>query len=179
MSILKKTPTSVLWLLEDNKSAAENLRQEAKIRGVEPHRLVFAERMPMAQHFARHKCADLFLDTLPCNAHTTASDALWAGLPVLTRMGESFASRVAASLLNAIGLSELITTSAADYERMAIGLAQNPAKLISIKRKLSDNRLTMPLFNSELYAKHLEAAYIAMHERYRSGLPAAHIRINP
>ena len=117
MNILKKTPTSVLWLLENNKHVAENLRQEAQVRGVEPNRLVFAGRMPMAQHLARHKCADLFLDTLPCNAHTTASDALWAGLPVLTRMGESFASRVAASLLNAIGLPELITTSAIDYER--------------------------------------------------------------
>ncbi len=117
MDILKKTPTSVLWLLEDNKHAAENLRQEAQVRGVEPDRLIFAERMPMAQHLARHKCADLFLDTLPCNAHTTASDALWAGLPVLTRMGESFASRVAASLLNAIGLPELITNSAIEYER--------------------------------------------------------------
>ena len=117
MNILKRTPTSVLWLLEDNKHVAENLRREAQVRGVKPDRLIFAGRMPMAQHLARHKCADLFLDTLPCNAHTTASDALWAGLPVLTRMGESFASRVAASLLNAIGLPELITTSAIEYER--------------------------------------------------------------
>jgi protein O-GlcNAc transferase len=179
MDVLKRTPTSVFWLLEDNKHAAENLRREAQVRGVEPDRLIFAGRMPMAQHLARHKCADLFLDTLPYNAHTTASDALWAGLPVLTRMGESFASRVAASLLNAIGLPELITTSAAEYERMAIDLAQNPVKLAAIKQKLSDNRLTMPLFDSQLYAKHLEAAYTAMHERYQSGLPAAPIRINP
>ncbi len=179
MNILKKTPASVLWLFEKNKFAAENLRREAEIRGVEPDRLVFAGQMPLAQHLARHKCADLFLDTLPCNAHTTASDALWAGLPVLTRVGESFASRVAASLLNAVGLPELITTSAVDYERMAIDLAQSPVKLASIKRKLSDNRLTMPLFDSELYAKHLEAAYVAIHDRYRSGLPAAHIHVKP
>jgi protein O-GlcNAc transferase len=179
MDVLKRTPTSVLWLLEDNKHVAENLRREAQVRGVKPDRLIFARRMPMAQHLARHKCADLFLDTLPCNAHTTASDALWAGLPVLTRMGESFASRVAASLLNAIGLPELIANSAIEYERLAIDLAQYPAKLAAIKQKLSDNQLTMPLFDSQLYAKHLEAAYIAMHERYRSGLPAAHIRIDP
>ena len=126
MDVLKRTPTSVLWLLEDNKHVAENLRREAQVRGVKPDRLIFAGRMPMAQHLARHKCADLFLDTLPCNAHTTASDALWAGLPVLTRMGESFASRVAASLLNAIGLPELITTSAIEYERLAIDMAQIP-----------------------------------------------------
>ena len=155
MNILKRTPNSVLWLLEDNKHAAENLRREAQVRGVKPHRLIFAVRMPMAQHLARHKCADLFLDTLPCNAHTTASDALWAGLPVLTRMGESFASRVAASLLNAIGLPELITNSAIEYERLAIDLAQNPGKLDSIKGKLSDNQLTFPLIRLRSFMRNI------------------------
>ena len=133
----------------------------------------------MPEHIARHQCADLFLDTLPYNAHTTASDALWGGLPALTLMGETFAGRVAASLLNAIGLPELITASVIEYERMAIELARNPAKLLSIRKKLSNNRLATPLFDAKLYTKHLEAAFSAMHERYQADLPPAHIHVNP
>jgi predicted O-linked N-acetylglucosamine transferase (SPINDLY family) len=124
-----------------------------------------------ADHLARHRVADLFLDTLPYNAHTTASDALWAGLPVLTQMGETFAGRVAASLLNAIALPELITTSPQAYEKLAIELAANRERLIAIKSKLANNRLTTPLFNTRQFTIHIEAAYAAMYERYQSGLP--------
>ena len=151
MRILKQVDGSVLWLFEDNAKAASNLRKEAEIRGVHPERLIFAKRMPPSDHLARHRFADLFLDTLPYNAHTTASDALWAGLPVLTRIGETFAGRVAASLLNAIGLTELITSTPQAYEALAIELATNPEKLAAIKRKLANNRLTTPLFDTKLF----------------------------
>jgi predicted O-linked N-acetylglucosamine transferase (SPINDLY family) len=130
MTILKATGNSVLWLNSTNEFAEANLRQEAERSGVSPHRLIFASRVPdMADYLARQRQADLFLDTWPYNAHTTASDALWAGLPVLTRIGETFASRVAASLLQAIGLTELITISSEAYERLAIELANNPGRL--------------------------------------------------
>jgi predicted O-linked N-acetylglucosamine transferase (SPINDLY family) len=126
---------------------------------------------------ARHRQADLFLDTSPYNAHTTASDALWAGLPVLTLMGQSFASRVAASLLNAIGLPELITNTQEEYEALAIELALNPKKLAGIKLKLANNRLTTPLFDTPLFTKNLEAAYIKMYEQYHAGFKPEHITI--
>ena len=174
MRILKQIEGSVLWLLHDNASAARNLRAEAVARGVSPDRLVFAERLPLPEHLARHQLADLFLDTLPCNAHTTASDALWAGLPVLTCLGETFAGRVAASLLSAIGLPELVTTEDA-YEDMAIDLARHPEKLTLIKRTLAANRLTAPLFDTARFTGHIEAAYTAMHERHQAGLPPDHI----
>ena len=174
MRILRQVDGSVLWLLEDNASAVRNLRTEAVARGVSADRLVFAERMPLSEHLARHRLADLLLDTLPCNAHTTASDALWAGLPVLTCLGETFAGRVAASLLNAIGLPELVTTPES-YERTAIDFARNPDKLAAVKRKLSANRLTAPLFDTALTTRHIEAAYTAMHERHLAGLAPDHI----
>ena len=148
LRILKQVEGSVLWLLEDNATAATNLRKEAEARDVNAERLIFAQRMPLPEHLARHRCADLFIDTLPYNAHTTASDALWAGLPVLTCLGETFAGRVAASLLHAIYLPELRTTTLEDYERLAVELATNPEKLAKIKRKLADNRLTTPLFDT-------------------------------
>jgi len=175
MRVLKQVEGSVLWLLEDNPSAASNLRKEAQQRGVDPQRLVFAKRMPLPEHLARHRAADLFIDTLPCNAHTTASDALWAGLPVLTCTGEAFASRVAASLLSAIDLPELITTMQQDYEALAIELATNPDRLKAIRQKLQDNRLTTPLFDTELFTKHIEDAYTQMFERYQADLPPEHI----
>ncbi len=178
MRILTQVEGSVLWLLKDNERAATNLKREADLRGVNPDRLVFAPRMTaLADHLARHRLADLFLDALPYNAHTTASDALWAGLPVLTQIGETFAGRVAASLLNAINVPELITTTRDDYEALALELATNPAKLAGIKRKLADNRLTTPLFDSQLFRKHIEAAYIAMYERYQADLPPDHIDV--
>ena len=149
----------------------------AALKGVDPDRLVFAKRLDLSEHLARQKVADLFLDTLPYGAHTTASDALWAGLPVLTCMGESFASRVAASLLNAIGLPELITSTQSQYEALAIELANNPVKLKSIKNKLDTNRLLMPLFDTTLFSKHLESAYKRMFERYEADLMPDHIFI--
>jgi predicted O-linked N-acetylglucosamine transferase (SPINDLY family) len=177
MRMLQQVEGSVLWLLEDNARAASNLRKEAVARGVNAERLIFAKRLPLAEHLARHRLADLFLDTLPCNAHTTASDALWAGLPVLTCRGETFAGRVAASLLHAIALPELIATTLAAYEQMAIDLARHPEKLTAIKRRLAENRLTTPLFDTKLFTQHIEAAYMAMYERHRAGLPPDHIAI--
>ncbi len=179
MRILKRVDGAVLWLLEDNPEVVANLRQEAGRREVDPDRLVFAQRLPLAEHLARHRAADLFLDTLPYNAHTTASDALWAGVPVLTRMGASFASRVAASLLHAMGLPELITTSQADYEALAIDLAGHPQRLAGLRQALARNRRTAPLFDTPLFARHLEAAYRAMHERYLANLPPEHIHVPP
>jgi predicted O-linked N-acetylglucosamine transferase (SPINDLY family) len=131
----------------------------------------------LAEHLARHRLADLFLDTFPCNAHTTASDALWAGLPVLTRMGEVFASRVAASLLNAVDLPELATTTEAAYEALAVELALNPERRLEIGERLRQNRLTAPLFDVSSSTRHLEAAYNAMYERYLAGLLPEHIQI--
>jgi predicted O-linked N-acetylglucosamine transferase (SPINDLY family) len=177
MRLLKRVEGSVLWLLEDNPTAASNLRKEAVRRGVSEERLIFAPRLPLPEHLARHQLADLFLDTLPCNAHTTASDALWAGLPVLTCVGEAFASRVAASLLTAIRLPELITESLDAYEALALEIAFNPGKLAALKRKLAANRLTTPLFDTELFTKHIEAAYTAMYERYQADLMPEHIYV--
>ena len=177
MRILAKVDDSVLWLLADNSRAASNLRAEASARGVAANRLVFASRLPPADHLARHKLADLFLDTLPCNAHTTASDALWAGLPVLTCEGGAFAGRVAASLLNAIELPELIAPDLASYEETAIALAQDPARLSMLARRLQTNRARTALFDTVLFARHLEAAYETMYERSRSGLKPAHFEV--
>jgi protein O-GlcNAc transferase len=175
--ILKNVQGSVLWLLQDNSWAVENLKKEVEKQGVSCDRLIFAERLPLPEHLARHYQADLFLDTLPYNAHTTASDALWAGLPVLTMMGQTFPGRVAASLLNAIGLPELITNTQEQYETLAIELARNPKKLEDIKVRLFHNRKTAPLFDSPLFAKNIEAAYIQMYERYRADLVPEHITI--
>ncbi len=177
MRVLKATGGSVLWLLEDNPTAARNLRKEAQIRGVDPERLVFAARMKLDEHLARHRVADLFIDTLPCNAHTTASDALWAGLPVLTQMGQSFAARVAASLLNAMDLPELITNTREEYEARAIELANNPFRLSEIKKKLEQNRETSPLFNGKLFARHIESAYAEIHRRHLSKEKPDHIYV--
>jgi predicted O-linked N-acetylglucosamine transferase (SPINDLY family) len=170
MRILKAADHSVLWLLDDNAASSSNLRKEAASRGVDGSRIVFAPRVPPHEHLARQKLADLFLDTLPYNAHTTASDALWAELPLLTQVGSTFAGRVAASLLNAIQLPELITRSNEEYEYRAIELARNPTMLNAVKDKLKRNRLTTPLFDTPLFARHLEAAYAAMYQRYQSGL---------
>lgn len=178
MRILQRVGGSVLWLSAASPLANGNLCKEASNRGIDPVRLIFAERMPsLAEHFARHRMADLFLDTFPYNAHSTAGDALWAGLPVLTCMGDSFASRVAASLLNAIELPELITATHADYEALAVELADNPEKLSRIRQKLENNRLATALFDTPLYARHIEAAYAAMYERHQDGLPPENIHI--
>ena len=178
MGIIKNVKGSVLWLLEISEPATCNLRMEAKARGIDPDRLVFAKKLPAPDHLARHRLADLSLDTLPYNAHTTASDALWAGLPVLTQIGESFAGRVAASLLNAIGLHELIATTTRQYEEIAIELAINPEKLAAIKTKLANNRLSTPLFDTQLFTRHIENAYEAMYERHRMRMPPDHIYVS-
>jgi len=177
MRILSAVPSSVLFLFADNKWAEDNLKKEAENRGVNPTRLVFGARINRSEYLARYRVADLFLDTLPYNAGTTASDALWAGLPVLTCVGESFAGRVAASLLNAIELPELVTTSQAQYEATAIDLATNFTKLKAIKDKLQRNRLTTPLFDTNSFTKHIEAAYTQMYERYQNNLLPNHIYI--
>jgi predicted O-linked N-acetylglucosamine transferase (SPINDLY family) len=177
MRILKQVEGSVLWLLEDNATAASNLRNEAVARGVNAERVIFAKRMPLSDHLARHRLADLFLDTLPCNAHTTASDALWSGLPVLTCLGETFAGRVSASLLQAIHLPELITTTLEAYEKTAVDLATHAEKLAGIKRKLAEHRLTTPLFDTKSFTAHIEAAYTAMYQRHQAGLPPDHIAV--
>jgi predicted O-linked N-acetylglucosamine transferase (SPINDLY family) len=163
--ILQSVEGSVLWLFEDNETAATNLRKEAQKRGLAPERLVFAPKMELSEHLARHKLADLFIDTLPCNAHTTASDALWAGLPVLTCMGESFASRVAASLLHAIEMPELITSSLTEYEKLAVALGNEPQRIQALKQKLENNKLTTPLFDSSLFTKNIENLYTQMSQR--------------
>ncbi len=175
MKILKSVDDSVLWLLQDNHWVVDNLKREAYKHGVEESRLVFAERMDPAEHLARHQKADIFLDTFPYNAHTTGSDALWAGLPILTLMGKTFASRVAASLLNAVGLPEMITSSVEEYESLAIDLALNPNKLSKIKSQLAENRLSLPLFDTPLFAKNIEEAYSKMYERYQENLKPDHI----
>jgi predicted O-linked N-acetylglucosamine transferase (SPINDLY family) len=175
MRILRQVEDGVLWLVASDKAVEKNLRMEAAARGVDGGRLVFAPRIPYSEHLARLSLANLFLDTAPFNAGTTASDALWAGLPILTRVGDSFAGRMAASLLNAIGLPELITTTLEAYEQMAVDLAAHPEKLMIIKRKLAENRLTTPLFDTKFFTKHIEAAYITMYERYHAGLQPDHI----
>ena len=171
MRLLNKVDGSVLWLFKSNKWAEENLKREAEIRGVDPSRLVFATKLPPAEHLARLRLADLFLDTFNVNAHTTASDALWAGLPLVTKLGKGFAARVGGSLLNAIGLSELITENEADYEALILDLATTPSKLSNYKKRLNDNRISKPLFDTRGYTKHLETGYQLAYQRYFDGKP--------
>jgi len=177
MCVLGLVEGSVLWLLEDNPWAAGNLRKEAVRRGISPDRLVFARPVSVPEHLARQSLADLFLDTLPYNAHTTASDALWVGLPLLTRTGESFASRVGASLLRAVGLPELVTATAQEFEQLAVELALNPERYQNLRQRLRQNRLHAPLFDCQTFTLHLEDAYSAIYDRYQAGLPPEHIQI--
>jgi protein O-GlcNAc transferase len=178
MRILIRVPDSVLWLSQSSETVVDNLRREASRRGVDAERLIFAKRMPSpADHLARHRAADLFLDTLPYNAHATAIDALWAGLPVLTLPGAGFASRVAASLLNAVLLPELIANSVGSYEAMAVHMAENPQHLTAMKEKLARNRLGSHLFDTPSFVKHLENGYGKMLERLYAGLPPEHIHV--
>ena len=162
MRLLRSIPGSVLWLLEANGLVKANLRSEAGKRGVDPGRLIFAPVVPSAEHLGRHRHADLFLDTLPCNAHTTASDALWAGLPVLTCSGDTFAGRVAGSLLMAVGLPELVTGSLEEYEQTALALARAPQRLIALRQKLENNRDASSLFDLPKCTANIEAAYARM-----------------
>ena len=178
MRILKAVEDSVLWLSEGNSSVVNNLIKEAKKNGVDENRLIFASRLDsMKDHLNRIKQADLFIDTLPYNAHATSSDALRMGLPVLTCVGNSFASRVAASLLNAVNLPELITTTQEQYESLAIQLATHPEKLKTIKDKLVNNLPTTPLYDTPLFTRHLESAYLTMYDRYQQGLDPDYIYV--
>jgi protein O-GlcNAc transferase len=173
MRLLNQVEGSVLWLLEGSAAAVRNLRQNAAVRGVDQDRLVFAPRMRLDDHLARQRLAGLVLDTLPYNAHTTASDALWAGVPVVTCLGSTFVGRVAASLLNAVGLPELITGALAEYETLALQLARDPGLLTTLKAKLARNRQTFPLFDTDRLRRHIESAYQTMWERCQEGLPPA------
>jgi len=179
MRILRQVEDSVLFLHADNVTAQRNLRKEAVAKGVAADRLVFGERLPVPEYLARYRTADLYLDTLPYNAGTTASDALWAGLPVLTRMGESFAARVAASLLNDVGLPELVTSTQEQYEATAIELASNPGRLAEFKDRLHRKRLEMPLFDTKRFTGDLENAYTQIYERYQADLSPDHIYVAP
>ncbi|MDQ7988903.1 MAG: acetylglucosamine transferase [Candidatus Dactylopiibacterium sp.] len=177
MRLLAQTPASVLWLLEDNPDAARNLRAHATAAGIAAERLVFARRTTMPAHLARQRRADLFLDTFHYNAHTTASDALWVGLPVLTCAGASFPARVAASLLHATDLPELVTTSPEAYAALALQLAHAPQRLAAVRARLAAAIPRAPLFDSATFTRHLEAAYAAMHARALQGLAPADITI--
>jgi predicted O-linked N-acetylglucosamine transferase (SPINDLY family) len=172
MRLLEQVPDSVLWLLDSNPPATQNLRREAQIRNVSPERLIFAPRVPLAQHLARHNVADLFLDTLPYSAHTTANDALFAGLPVLTCVGDTFAGRVSGSHLLAIGLPELITHNLDDYTALALKLARDPALLRSYRERLRANRDTFPLFDTIGYTRALEQLLIDAWDERMKGIRA-------
>jgi predicted O-linked N-acetylglucosamine transferase (SPINDLY family) len=178
MRLLAAIDGSVLWLASGRESVERNLRREATARGIAPERLIFAPRLPnFAAHLARYRLADLFLDTLPFNAHTTASDALWMGLPVLTCRGRAFAARVASSLLTAIGLPELVTESLADYEALARRLAESPELLSGLRARLAAHRQTQPLFDSERFRKNLESGYVTLWERAERGEAPQHLTV--
>jgi predicted O-linked N-acetylglucosamine transferase (SPINDLY family) len=179
MRILNRVPGSVLFLYAENDYAEQNLKKAALACGIDAGRLVFGKPLPLPEYLARYRVADLFLDTMPYNGGATASDALWAGLPVLTRTGEAFASRIAASLLTAIDLPELITATVEEYEAVAIDLATHPEKMAAIKYKLAQNRLATPLFDSQGFTQYLEQAYSQMYQRYLDDLPADDIYIQP
>jgi predicted O-linked N-acetylglucosamine transferase (SPINDLY family) len=168
-----------MWLLSDRTTAETNLRREAAARGIDSARLVFAHPLPLADHLARHRLADLFLDTLPYNAHTTASDALWTGLPVVTRCGSSFPGRVATSLLRAIGMPDLVTHDLESYERLALRIASDPELLRQLRERLRANRLSWPLFNADRYRQHIESAYVRMWECWQRGEKPSSFRIDP
>jgi protein O-GlcNAc transferase len=179
MRLLGRVEGSVLWLLGGNVAAVGNLRHSAEARGIAPERLVFAQRMALEDHLARHRLAGLFLDTLPYNAGATASYALWAGLPVVTCLGSSFVGRMAASQLTAIGLPELITDNLQDYEALALKLARDSDLLAAIRAKLARNRTSFPLFDTDRYRRHLESAYQTMWERHQTGEPPASFAVAP
>ncbi|UCV30003.1 tetratricopeptide repeat protein [Ferribacterium limneticum] len=179
MHLLAAVPGSVLWLASADASVQGNLRVEAERRGIAPERLVFSPRIRYAEHLARLQLADLFLDTLPFNAGTTASDALWAGVPVLTCVGDAFSARMAGSLLRALGLPELITGNLAAYEARALELATNPAALSELRERLASNRATSPLFDTRRFTRHLEQAYQSMWNRQQQGEMPASFHVAP
>jgi predicted O-linked N-acetylglucosamine transferase (SPINDLY family) len=177
MRLLNQIDGSVLWLLESSTSGLENLRREAQQRGVAPDRVIFAPRTSVESHLARQSVADLFLDTVPYNAHTTASEALWVGLPVLTCLGSTFAGRVAASLLTSIGLPEQVTYSLRDYEERAFAIASDPTISASLKSKLERNRASSPLFDTKRFTRNVETLYMSMWQRYLERQPPTELPI--
>ena len=178
MNILHQVSGSVLWLSLPNPVARKNLSREAEQQGIDPSRLIFADKLPAVEdHLARYRVADLFLDALPYNAHATTSDALWAGCPVLTCLGQGFQSRVAGSLLSAIGLDELITDNLDEYETVAVALGSHPERLQALRQELEQRRETAPLFDTERYVRHLEAGFEAIRQRHQEGLPPTPIDI--
>ena len=179
MRIMAAVEGSVLWLLQANDWGAANLRREAQAHGIDPGRLIFAAPCEQTLHLARHRQADLILDTLPYNAHTTASDALWVGVPLVTCTGATFAGRVAASLLHTVGLPELVTDNLDDYETLARKLATDPTLLQSVRKKLERNRLSYPLFDTARFARNLESAYDTMFERWQRGEPPTGFSVEP
>ncbi|HEY0838358.1 MAG TPA: hypothetical protein VGE72_30910 [Azospirillum sp.] len=179
MRILARVPGSTLWLPASNREAVANLRREAARHGIDPQRLVFAPHLPLAAHLARYRLADLALDSFPYTGHTTTSDALWMGVPVVTRMGDTFAARVAASLLNAAGLPETVTTSFAGYEALAVRLAEDPATRAAWRDRLAAGRATAPLFDTPRFTRHLERAYRIMWDRHAAGLPPEPFTVPP
>jgi protein O-GlcNAc transferase len=179
MRLLTLVPGSVLWLLDDNPWQKENLAREAAARGVAPERIVFAAKLPHPNHLGRHRLADLFLDTLPYNAHTTASDALWTGLPVLTCAGNTFAGRVAGSLVRAVGLPELVTNSREEYEALAMLLSRDSDLLAALRARLARNKWTHALFDTERFARNIESAYRQMWETWKAGHPPSPFWVSP
>ena len=179
MRLLLQVKGSVLWLLRSNEWVQANLLREARSRGVDAERILFASELPHADHLARHRLADVFLDTFDYTADTAASDALWVGLPVITQLGWGFPARVTGSVLSAIDLPELIASSAAEYEALALDLAVNSERLRSIKVKLAENRLSTPLFDTGLFTKHIEEAYRQAYQRYFDGEALTSIVIQP
>jgi uncharacterized protein (TIGR03032 family) len=177
MRLLQQVPHSVLWLLGDRPETETNLKSEAAQAGIDPERLIFAPRVAKTEHLHRHTCADLFLDTRYYNAHVTASDALWSGTPMITLLGETFASRVAASLLTAAGLPELITSDLTEYERLALHLATHPIELARLKQRLWSNRASAPLFDTTGTVRHLEAGYRQIWQRHQAGLAPAVVKV--
>jgi predicted O-linked N-acetylglucosamine transferase (SPINDLY family) len=169
MRLLKALPGSVLWLLEENRWAKEHLREAALRDGVAAERLVFAPIRPLAEHLPRYALADLVLDTFPYTSHTTGSDALWAGCPMVTSLGETFASRVAASLLVNARLDALIAKSLPEYEALALALARDEPRLEALRRCLRERRDALPLFDSPRFVRGLEAAYARMWARFAAG----------
>jgi protein O-GlcNAc transferase len=179
MRLLGAVDGSVLWVFRHHSAVAANLRSEAVARGIDPDRIVFAAPLDLPDHLARVELADLFLDTLPYNAHTTASDALWMGVPVVTCLGTTFAGRVAASLVHAAGLPQLATSTLDAYEGLALKLATDPELLRSIRGKLMEQRSICPLFDTDRFRRHIEAAYTAMWENWRRGGSPRNLAIDP
>lgn len=179
LRLLEEVPGSILWLRIDNETALDNLRKAAVEHGIDAGRLVTADRVDMTDHYARHRLADIYLDTLPYNAHSSACDALWAGLPVLTCSGKTFAARVAGSLLHALEMPELITNSLEEYEALALKLARDPELLNSMHDKLAKNRLTTALFDSKRFCSNLEEAYVQMYERWSRDEDHKPIKLKP